>query len=65
MDKNEKKAYKYYESGGCHAVIDACNGGKLKYDKYGFCEPCETEQPIYDNACLVCGTDYINKVEDK
>ena len=58
MDANEKKAYKYYELGGYHAVIDACNRGKLKYDNYGFCEPCEIEQPIYDDACLSCGTTY-------
>ena len=59
--KNYKKAYKLYEKGGCSAVVDACNNGKLKYDKWGECEPCESEQPIYDDACLVCGTTYIKK----
>ena len=63
--ENYEKAYKLYEKGGCSAVVDACNNGKLKYDKWGECEPCESEQPIYDDACLVCGTTYINKKENE
>ena len=27
---NYEKAYKLYEKGGCSAVVDACNNGKLK-----------------------------------
>jgi len=61
---NYKKAYKLYEKGGYSSVIDACNNSTLKYDKWGMCEPCESKQPIYDNACLVCGTTYINKTEE-
>lgn len=42
-------------------VIKACNEGKLKFDKWGNCEPCEEHQsigvPIYENACLICGTE--------
>tara|TARA_R100001530_G_C4275055_1_gene144082 strand:+ start:208 stop:462 length:255 start_codon:yes stop_codon:yes gene_type:complete len=63
--KNYEKAYKLYERDGCSSVVDACNNGKLKYDKWGMCEPCELEQPIYDDACLVCGTIYINKKGNK
>ena len=62
---NYEKAYKLYEKGGSSAVVDACNNGKLKYDSWGICEPCEAEQPIYEDVCLVCGTIYINKKENK
>ena len=58
---NYEKAYKLYEKGGYSLVIDACNDSRLKYDKWGMCEPCESNQPIYDNSCLVCGTIYKNK----
>ena len=63
MNLNEKKAYEIYEEGGYSAVIDACNEGKLKYDKWGSCEPCESEQPIYNNACLSCGSTYYGEYD--
>tara|TARA_R100000664_G_scaffold14401_1_gene22610 strand:- start:1 stop:183 length:183 start_codon:yes stop_codon:yes gene_type:complete len=58
---NYEKAYKIYEKGGCSKVIEACNEGKLKYDKWSDCEPCEFEMPIYENACLICGEEVKNE----
>jgi len=37
-------------------VYDYINEGKLKYDKWGYCEPCECTSPIYRESCLVCGS---------
>ena len=58
VDTNEKQAYKLYTQGGQGLVYDYVNEGKLKYDKWGYCEPCEWESPIYRGDCLVCGSIY-------
>ena len=58
---NYEKAYKLYEKGGYSLVIDACNDSRLKYDKWGMCKPCESNQPIHNNYCLVCGAIYTNR----
>ena len=63
--ENYTKAYKLYEKGGASAVIDACSDGRLKYDKWGYCNPCETNQPIYESSCLVCGTIHQEKKRQK
>lgn len=57
-DKNEKEAYELYTQGGYDLICYSIEKGKLKYDKWGYCEPCELESPIYKNDCLVCGTQY-------
>ena len=58
---NYKKAYKIYEKYGQDAVLKAVDEGKLKYDCYEHCIPCEWSSPIYKNTCLVCGTIYKTK----
>ena len=58
MDANERKAYKLYKKGGQHLVYDYVTKGLLKHDKWGYCEPCEIDSPIYDESCLVCGSIY-------
>ena len=58
MDANERKAYKLYKKGGQHLVYDYVNQGLLKHDKWGYCEPCEIDSPIYDDSCLACGSMY-------
>jgi hypothetical protein len=46
-------AYELYEKGGQKPVEEL--GRKLGLN-FRRCEPCENEEPIYDGACLVCGT---------
>jgi hypothetical protein len=58
MDVNEKQAYRLYRKGGQHLVYDCVTKGLLKHDKWGYCEPCEINSPIYDDSCLVCGSVY-------
>ena len=48
-DKNEKEAYELYTQGGYDLICYSIEKGKLKYDKWGYCEPCELESPIYKN----------------
>ena len=60
MDMNEREAYKLYKQGGQYLVYDYVNQGFLRYDKWGYCEPCECESPIYKSHCLVCSTQYKN-----
>ena len=55
-DKNEKKAYELYTAGGYDLICYSIEEGKLKYDTWAYCEPCEWESSIYKNDCLVCGT---------
>ena len=50
--------YKLYKKGGQHLVYDYVNQGLLKHDKWGYCEPCEIDSPIYDDSCLACGSMY-------
>ena len=57
-DKNEKKAYELYTAGGYDLICYSIEEGKLKCDKWVFCESCEAESPIYKNDCLCCGTPY-------
>ena len=59
IKNNEKKAYKIYEKGGQDRVIQSAKDGVLKADYYNYCMPCEWISPIYNKACLVCGT--VNK----
>ena len=53
---NYDKAVAIYEAKGQSAVFDAILDGTLKVDYWAECEPCETESPIEDEVCLVCGT---------
>lgn len=49
-------AYMLYESksGGATAVHNLASA--LGWEEYDICEPCDTEQPILDDCCLVCGS---------
>jgi len=60
MDKNEKKALAIYEAEGQHGVLYAVDENKLKWDYEAWCKPCEYVSPIYNNCCLVCGTELDN-----
>jgi hypothetical protein len=53
---NHELAYSIYEKSGQYVVFDSVNEGLLKCDRWCYCEPCETESPYEDNACLVCAT---------
>jgi hypothetical protein len=55
---NDEKAIAIYEQHGQFAVHDAAESGELVADYWAWCEPCETDSPITDGCCLVCGTTY-------
>jgi len=61
---NERLAYAIYENMGQRAVHRSVESGTLKVDCWAPCEPCEEESPIYDNACLVCGTGVDGKEDE-
>jgi hypothetical protein len=44
-----------YEQGGQSAVFDFVN---LNFPElsWKYCEPCESDSPIEDKTCLVCGS---------
>jgi len=46
-------AYELYEKSGQVPVEELGHKLGLPFRR---CEPCENEEPIYDGACLVCGT---------
>ena len=56
---NTLKAYKIYKKYGQDGVLKSVNKGKLKFNSWKYCKPCEYTSPIYKNACLVCGS--VNK----
>ena len=43
-----------YEQGGQSAVFDFVSRNFPEI-KWSWCEPCESESPIEDSTCLVCG----------
>jgi len=44
-----------YEQGGQSAVFDFVRWNFPELD-WGYCEPCESDSPIEDKTCLVCGS---------
>ena len=46
-------AYELYEKSGQVPIEELSHRFGLPFRR---CEPCENEEPIYDGACLVCGT---------
>lgn len=51
-----QKAETIYARLGPSGVYDAANEGILPYDKWVYCQPCDTETPLFEGLCLVCGT---------
>lgn len=51
--KTTKIAYKLYCKQGQDAVMELGERLGLRYAR---CKPCETSTPMFDNACLVCGS---------
>lgn len=45
-----------YNAHGVQGIYDAIEDGRLKYDQFQYCTPCEARHPHQDNDCLVCGT---------
>lgn len=62
FEKVYDKCTKLYEQGGVSAVIDHVNeqmelNNPLYADvEFMQCTPCNAEQPVLDNICLVCGS---------
>lgn len=49
-----KKCQSIYEKKGQDGVFEYA--GKHPGIPLRFCEPCEIDSPVFDGACLVCGT---------
>lgn len=54
---NYEKAYAIYEAEGQDGVFKAVHDGTLQSEGWAWCEPCEIRSPVYDGACLVCGSE--------
>ena len=60
----ERKAYEIYQKDGQDAVLDfAKKHGDEVGVTWGMCEPCESESPMLNGTCLVCGTPTWEKYE--
>ena len=56
IEQNQRLAYILYQLGGQDEVYEAVNKGIVDHDKWGVCEPCDTNSPFLNNTCLVCGS---------
>lgn len=45
-----------YNAHGVKGIYDAIEDGRLEYDRFQYCTPCEANHPHEDDTCLVCGT---------
>jgi hypothetical protein len=45
-----------YNSQGVSGIYKAIEDGRLSYDCFRYCAPCESNHPHEDDTCLVCGT---------
>ena len=54
MESITEVCNKLYHLHGQGAIEELMNN--IQWEHYARCQPCETIAPVYDGACLICGS---------